>query len=723
LEYKIFGHSKDHIYLLGPTFFKLDSLKDKGESLFFVKELLGGVPFYDSALFSFSYPFYFFGLADFEPGISSLYMLTYIILFHLFILYTGNVVLLRSLSFKLPNAVLNSTILLLAMMTARNTAWIIAISGYAWIPLFFAGIIYSFRKNHRLLGVAVLSLSSLGFLAKPAQTAILAIFFGAILTFVGFVVTRKKTLANLKSFSISALLIVGINAVGLITIFLRYGEKMRFTPSGAVFGHAKIDLDAFDAYIPFKDLISFIHFRGIEFGPGHPYVGYLFMFLGLLGCYYTFKQKHNKQLRWAKYVFFSFFLLSFLFSLGKQTPLFYIHYHTPLLDKIREPLRFMFIGNIALSVLSAIALKEILQNWRFKYKIILLVIMGMLALFQFILTSSYSIFFAIPTLLIPVLLLLKIKNNDFFLVCLTAIIVIYFLAIPSGRYGAIKNAGVNNKNNLASMDIIKSISEEPNADLYRFAVNDKKIADGKWAQNSLYYGMRTFYASITPLPGQQFKEIYNADKYLNYRALWGTKYWVFDKKGPVISNRLVPNGIENEFYTVYKDPYARPLIYVATGLARFNGGAAGFKNFLSKGGKYVGLTCYLNDEVYSKYRKLKTKNQANKINLIEHKDGLIHWTADIPKEAIIVVNEYFNEDWKLYNESDEEIEIFKINSNQIGVYLTGGKYELKLKFQPANIYVLLIVQKVCFVFILALFLYYLGVRFKLKSVKSVGNEK
>jgi len=30
---------------------------------------------------------------------------------------------------------------------------------------------------------------------------------------------------------------------------------------------------------------------------------------------------------------------------------------------------------------------------------------------------------------------------------------------------------------------------------------------------------------------------------------------------------------------------------------------------------------------------------------------------------------------------------------------------------------------VCFVFILALFLYYLGVRFKLKSVKSVGNEK
>jgi len=324
-----------------------------------------------------------------------------------------------------------------------------------------------------------------------------------------------------------------------------------------------------------------------------------------------------------------------------------------------------------------------------------------------VMTSNYSIVLPLFILGVSMVVYYYFRHNNYFLFGLVAIIVVQFLSVPSGRYGKIKNSGVNDKNNVASLAILDSLSSELNAEEYRFTSTDKVIADGKWAQNGMYFGLRSFYASITPLPGVQFKELYNSDRYLNYRSLWGAKYWIFNRDIEIKHPALKPTGIANKLYKVLEDKKARPLIYFASGIKKYKGvRVGGFRNFLNKPGNYRNLVCYLGEDLFQQYKKLKTKGQQNEIELIEYKDGLVSWKAIVEKEAIIVVNEYYNEDWKLYN-NNEKANYFRINFNQIGTYLPKGEHELKLVFEPKYISTLVLLQKLSFLIILALFLYYI----------------
>ncbi len=707
---KIFGHSKDHIYLLGPSFFKVNKVYQAGETPIFIPELLAGIPFFDSALFSITYPFYFLQIANYEVGISSLEMISFVVLFHLFILFAGTFVLLRAINIKNWIALFAACIPIIAMNTARNTAWVIAIAGYAWIPLFFAGIIMILDKKRNLLGVCLLALSSMGFLAKPAQTTILAIFFGMVIVLYGLWKKRNDIKTHLQYFSLAGVLILAINFVGIVIMFMNFGDKMRFTPSGPVYGHQKINQEAFDAFVEFHEVPSYLIFKGIEFGPGHPYVGPFALILGLLGLGYFFYRK-RAQLHWSISVFSYFFIACFLLAFGKETPLFNIHYYTPLLDKIREPVRFLFIGNIALSVLCGVGLQflyeksESLPKWLAPS---LFFIISSILTFQLHITNSFSIvYFIIPFAIIMIALFLVKRKSVIHSIAILALIIANFIIIPSGRYGKVENSGVNKIENVKSMDILDQLSHEPDAKTYRFVANDKVLADGKWAQNGLYFGMKSFYASITPLPGQQFKEIYNSDKFYFYRSLWGAKYHIFPNDAKPSSVLYKKTNIKNERYTAYENPRAKKDFYMVNKIKKFEGSINQFKEHLEEKKDFLPSQCYLNETHFKEYfPKFKnSKKLVYDIQNIVRKNNSSEFQISNEEAGILVINEYYNEDWKISIDGTMHIPI-PVNMNQMGIYLEKGVHKVQMNFEPAYFQIAYYLQKFAFLVLIGLFGFY-----------------
>ena len=85
------------------------------------------------------------------------------------------------------------------------------------MPLFFAGVLALFKFRSTLPGTVMLGLGSLCFLAKPAQTAILAIVFGGILFLIGCFQYRKEIVRLIPRFALAGAIVLGLNLPGTLT--------------------------------------------------------------------------------------------------------------------------------------------------------------------------------------------------------------------------------------------------------------------------------------------------------------------------------------------------------------------------------------------------------------------------------------------------------------------------------------------------------------------------
>ena len=71
-HYKIVGNSNDSVHLIGPVFKKANDLLRSGVEPYWIENLVGGIPFYNNAMFSYTYPFYFLRLIEYGEGIEVL---------------------------------------------------------------------------------------------------------------------------------------------------------------------------------------------------------------------------------------------------------------------------------------------------------------------------------------------------------------------------------------------------------------------------------------------------------------------------------------------------------------------------------------------------------------------------------------------------------------------------------------------------------------------------
>lgn len=713
LEYKIFGNGKDLVHLLGPVFSSISSLIRSGQTPLFLEEILGGVPFYNSAMFSFTYPLYFFNFLDYGVGERTLRIITLVTVFHLFLLFLNNVILLRVIGFRSLISVVSAFTIILCFNTACNANWIIAISGYAWIPLFFAGIIAIVKWPNSYWGVILMSLGSLGFLAKPAQTAILSIFFGAIISIVGLIKNGTLFKPIIFKFLLAGIIMFGINAVGLLQLFLDFPDLMRFTPNGAVHGNDVIPIDSYQAQVSLNQISNYIllTFRNIKVG--HPYVGPLAVLSFLLSIYYIFRNiKGAFELKWEVGLFFWFTVVTILFAFGKELPTFWIHYKTPLLNKIRESTRFLMITNIGFTVLIAYIIGIVKEKWLERDgKILSLIILYVSAAVFFaqlgvFYRNYYLVLWTFCFIPIHYIIFIRRNNHTFSKWIMFIILILLGLSImiPSGRYGKkkAKNTGYNDIHNKSSVRILNKLKEEVEDSLnhYRCVYNTDDFRDGEWSNNALYKGLRSFQGTIVVMPYNQYLELWHLDNMLEYRSLWGAKWYIYPK-GTAAPGEGFTKLVENSDHIVYENKYALPRAYFPSKIIPFDGDWKSFKRKINN--KKILPLAYISKEEID---VVEVSRSRKKVNSIDYFNNIITIKTEQKESSLLVLNEYYSKHWKAYV-NNELSSIIRTNTNQMSVQLPAGKNELSLSYKPYPFIYFHFLQKITFVILFFLILWQL----------------
>lgn len=723
LTYKILGNSNDSVHLLGPVFKHVSDLLRSGQTPLFFQELLGGIPFYNNAMFSFTYPLYFFSWIDYGEGIDILRTITLVIVFHLFILYISNIILLRVIGFKPLVSIIAGFGIILCLNTTYNTPWIIAIAGYALTPLFFAGIIALFRYPRSYLGVLLLSIGSLCFLAKPAQTAILAIAFGGLITVVGAIAHSKEWKLFIPKFILAGFIIICLNGVGLLQLFLDFPDMMRFTTGGVVQGNSSIPLEAFKSQVALSQTGDYLLYMTKKIGVGHPFAGPLA--IGSLFISIALLLLRRIKASWIYSTFLAITIFTIIIAYGKELPTFWIHYKTPLLNKIRESTRFLFITNIGFTVLIAYVLNHISDRWD-RNKIpglaILLLAFCIVCLFIQIHINTNGRFFTLIGIVAALsisIVFLRYRSRLVWMYTLLFTIAAFSFLLPNGRYGNSKEKGFESRSNLATIETFKQLSRKvKDVDAYRCMYTDDSARDGEWSNKGLYEGFRSLQGTVVVMPFQQYTELWHSDSFLNYRLFWGCRWFIYDKdvKQPIED----PNFdivIRNKHHAVFENKMALDRAYFSKKVLPFEGDFKAFRNRLEKAEKVKPFT-YVDPELIAVHKLQNNYAIENRVNSIDYFNNEITISTDQSKAGLLILNEYYSDNW-VATINGKEKELIKVNVNQMAIKSPKGKNKISIEYKPYPFLHLLLAQKLAYVLLLLIGLFSIY-KFMIRSNKVDG---
>ena len=699
-QHKIVGNGHDTIHLISPIFKKANTLLLSGQSPLWFEELVGGIPFYNNAMFSFTYPLYFLGIIDYGEGIEILRMLSLITILHLGILFISNFILLRVIGFDKLESLLAGFTIILCLNTVYNTPWIIAIAGYAMMPLFFAGVISLINHKSMAPGLAMLAISSLSFLAKPAQTAILAIVFGMVLTLVGLWHNRDKVLSLIPRFMLAGVLILGINLPGLVQLYLDFPEMIRFSAAaGAVQGNTKIPLEGFRSQVDFSEALDYLIYQTRSIGVGHPWTGPLALFA--LFAFWFIPQPTQRR-SWILVSFFSITVFTIIMAFGKELPTFWLHYYTPLLNKIRESSRFLFVTNIGMSVLIGYFLSSIKQHWNNINTRRLAVIFLGCTLF----TLSYQCYLDLkpswPSIVIFITSSLAIgvthikQSYTLFISLVLASLIAYALLLPNLIYGKHKVGGFGSSKNVAMHDTFSKFADlSPDRADYRTMYHVNDIRDGEFSNAGLYYNIRSFQGTTVVIPADQYRDLWHADKFLNYRLFWGAKYHVYPKNHTPTSSSL-SHLFSSEQFSVYTHDKALPRAYFAEKALKFNGTNNQFRKRLERQ-KTPRPYAYFTDDIMARHPYLSNYPKDIKSKVISNNfyNNTLTIKVEQEKKAVLTINEYYSPHWKATIDGDATA-VIKVNVNQMAIISPPGSHEINLQYQPTTFQYFKIAQKFSF---------------------------
>ena len=165
----LFGPFLDNVHIYGPIFAEVSRLSLSGAVPYYLPDIGTGFPVFESPHFSILYPFYFFGLINYGGPLNSLYTLTYLTLFHIFIFYVNLYVLLRCGTVPPWAAYIGASVGMLARNTELYASWITITASYAWLPLVLAGGVLLFRFPGKAHGIVVFSVAA-GLLALASAS-------------------------------------------------------------------------------------------------------------------------------------------------------------------------------------------------------------------------------------------------------------------------------------------------------------------------------------------------------------------------------------------------------------------------------------------------------------------------------------------------------------------------------------------------------------------------
>lgn len=695
----------DANYLHFPVFSFVSKAFSNGEFPYWLPTHLCGIPLYNMTHFTTLYPFYFFKLNLFATPTDCIVDGQILILFHLFVLMINSYIMMRALSASSDAAVLASALITFGTTPVMLASWLNIIAAYSWMPLGIAGIHLSIENRRPLAGIFLATLGvSMTALASPAQELIFMVYI--IATFCGFALVCfiiKKNWLSLKkacrNLAVTAVLIIFISLPAVAMPLFDMKDMIRFTGNDEpVIGNEKL---AFKATLTGQ--VSPEEFSGCLFPivssrlTGDPYIG---MIPFLLILFALPDAKVNRT------VFILLFLSVYgmMSSAGTFFGLAHLNYQLPLLNKIREPDRYLVLTSLSAPALAAIGFDRLAQLKKGLHAllkplyVVFFVFFACLCMVAWVGAKSFaisvnSVHIWLPVILFAVGMVLQIHASDknrrwinltiVVAACYTLLTIPIWAAFPMDQK---RVAGVplfSDPINLRSHEILKDIKSIPDIHKYRIVYKDQEMTPKFWAMNGSFYGLKSFESYFQPLPFRQFNEITGKDHFHNYHKMLGARYYLCNRRYAELPDGYFPIKDFGD-YRLYASNQALPDAFVRNRIAAVYHDSGDFFKKIEKNNAFLSGLFFQHQQVENIQTWIGTSFEPVRYTIADQRYSLNHRTFLVKnsEKAVFVLNEYFSPNWKV-KVNNQYATAFKVNLNQIGVLIDKGDNLLQWEYQPS----------------------------------------
>jgi hypothetical protein len=725
----LYAPFRDNVWLYGCLFSRASEIALTGSLPYWIDTLLGGFPLYTTPHFSISYPFYFFGLLNYGKAIDVMYTLSYVTCFHNLILYLNLYVMVRTAGAKGLAAFCAATLGLICGNTEIYARWITISAAFSWFPLLIAGMIRLLRAPLAFRSIALFSLAAgLMCTASPSQPVIQSAFVSAIVFSAGII--RRWLKEGLRSaghlllgIAISAVIALGFAGAAFLPMAQATGEMIRAVGNHPpVIGHASIPWESFNAsQLEPKQLIHVLFDSSDLNVLGGLYVG-PFALLGLLLCVIGYRRADAAN----RFLLATFALIAIYFLLagfGTHFGVAYLHFHVPLLNRMREAARNLVVFTTLTTLLSGVGFQawldvssaklELSKPWRRYYWIA--ITFGLAIFAVAMLTNHYSrltSWLVLAVIPLAIVLMVGIAHHReviaYVLVCLACCAV---LLSPPGTLPFSVSEYLR-PDNLTSHRVLRRVAQLPEISKYRVVILDSDFKPLTWADNASFYGIKTFYIQFTPVPLAQFSEIF--DETLNPRKLRGGRYFICGQN----RNSTDPNAkllFTESGYRVYEVADAMgPYALVHSVKAFPNNGS--FRASLVRDFDYqrnAGVQRVPNRKwttlLETVWRQPPSDPKPGELELIVQKPNLVGIVADSKQPGLLILNERWTRDWHVRVDS-YPAKLVQANFIQPAVAVPSGRHYVEFEYKPMFFWYLLILQRVTFGLLVAVAVWKLLVR-------------
>jgi hypothetical protein len=716
----LFGPFLDNVHIYGPIFAEVSRLSLAGAVPYYLPDIGTGFPLFESPHFCILYPFYFFELINYGGPLNSLYTLTYLTLFHIFIFYVNLYVLLRCGTVPPWAAYIGASVGMLARNTELYASWITITASYAWLPLVLAGGVLLFRFPGKPNGIVVFSVAAgLLALASASQSVIHTALSCLILFAVGIgwlcLERRFSDIWRVAwSLALCGGIAFGLAGAAIVPMYLATGEMIRHIGGGAaVIGHAHIPWGNFNLI-----QLKLNEAAGIVIRPtwiaivGSPYVGSLGVIGTLLaGIYFRRVAQFPRMLVLA---FGAIALYGLLSGFGTNLGLAYLNFHVPFINRIREAGRYLVLFVIGVSFLSGFGyslLPRIWEHYRNSRNLRLLIAPALMALAMTgIILWELAQMHPLQRLtgcwmlaLAPLLFVLgrfsKVRRCK--ILTLAGVLVSVAAMVIPVRGISVSQSAFDKPTNLLSHRVLQRIATETDVRDWRIDFRDSVFDNKFWAMNASYYGIKSFYNQLTPQPYAQF-EFMLLGSVPHLRAMMGARYVLCGPaESPTDAN--TKQMLEIEGYKLYENanPMNRfTLVHQVEGSAP---SVAGFVEIIQRGFNYHS-EAYVTPRDLESVRKFlgnqpMSARPEDVITNVINQPNRSYSRVESNAASLLIFNEWFTPAWKVWVNGVSQSAL-RVNQWQVGALLPAGKNDVEFEYEPALFRALMILNRTTVVLIL-----------------------
>jgi uncharacterized membrane protein (UPF0136 family) len=689
----------DNEFFLAPVLSYMSSALSHGEWPLWMNTVLGGVPLYNFAQMSPFYPLYFAGFPIFEGPFDAMRSMHLITLGHLLLFVVNTYLLLRTLRISRLASFAGVVLVVFNANNLGYATWVNIVAPYAWFPLYVAGLIKLLEAPTSVRAVLVTLLSIVMLtLASPAQPLIHAVFVTAVL--VAFHAVRLRRSNDMASLRKGLLVLCGVAVIALllaspvlIPVVTEFKDMVRWIgPFPAVYGNARIPFQAFLIdQVAIGDLPGVIFRLDSRQAIGSIFVGILPIALAVV----AFSRRHSNWVVWPLVFIACYSLAS---AAGSNLGFAYLNYILPLINKIREPSRFLFLFHFSIGVLAAIGIDRLGQLIRdsntaragFRPLWSMVGVLGLGLLVAAISWQHTDKHWGIVAAVLVISAMMAItaiaaaqrwssKSRLIVAGWAVAVIVMQWILVPWTAPPVSSSNYLSG--NMISLDAaLKRVAEKDPQHEYR-VIFDGKIDKQQAAMLASYQGLRTLNSYFNPAPRKQFEELYyHGPRKDNYVRALGAKYLICQDCG---ADALVgyAHAVDVAGYSIYEASDVLPHTYIAHGVD------GEFRDL----GEYASKISTLNlsrpplfiepGTLALGYRKPGDASPACLQQTLHRDLNRLKFIIKCDRDGVFVLNEFFTSAWVVSVDGKRQAAL-QVNGNQIGVHFGAGSHVIEFKYSP-----------------------------------------